>query len=160
MVWSPGPRAGCPQVTNPALSPGSRQVCQQVANPADGLPCAEASGEQIAWRGVLVLAWCCTVLAVSSLRPGDQPAQRRHRSDALYRLVRLAVKKKVPFLLGTKRMRQDGGCVKHGCVLKHTPPRAHKEMALESVSGADFWCKLMSGGRPVDLRGSRGRFPG
>ena len=34
------------------------------------------------------------------------------------------------------------------------------EMALESASGADFWCKLMSGGRPVDLRGSRGRSPG
>ena len=40
-----------------------------------------------------------------------------------------------------------------GCVLKHTPPRAHSEMALELVSGADFWCKLMSGGRPVDLGG-------
>ena len=31
---------------------------------------------------------------------------------------------------------------------------------LESVSGADFWCMLMSGVRPVDLRGSRGRSPG
>ena len=46
----------------------------------------------------------------------------------------------------------------YGCVLKHTTPGAHYEMALELVSGADFWCKLMSGGRPVDLRGSRGRF--
>ena len=26
-------------------------------------------------------------------------------------------------------------------------------MGLELVSGADFWCKLMSGGRPVDLGG-------
>ena len=26
-------------------------------------------------------------------------------------------------------------------------------MALELVSGAVFWCKLMSGGRPVDLGG-------
>ena len=43
---------------------------------------------------------------------------------------------------------------------KTYPPRAHSEMALELVSGADFWCKLMSGGRPVDLGGSRGRFPG
>ena len=32
-----------------------------------------------------------------------------------------------------------------------------REMALELVSEADFWCKLMSGVRPVDLRGSRGR---
>ena len=32
----------------------------------------------------------------------------------------------------------------------YPPPRAHSEMALELVSGADFWCKLMSGGRPVD----------
>ena len=45
-----------------------------------------------------------------------------------------------------------------GVLLKD--PRAHSEMALELVSGADFWCKLMSGGRPVDLRGSRGQFPG
>ena len=29
-------------------------------------------------------------------------------------------------------------------------------MALELVSGADFWCKLMSGGRPVDLGGGPG----
>ena len=34
----------------------------------------------------------------------------------------------------------------------HTP-QIPREMALELVSGADFWCKLMSGGRPVDLRG-------
>jgi len=33
------------------------------------------------------------------------------------------------------------------------------EMALELVSGADFWCKLMSGAGPVDLGGSRGRSP-
>ena len=32
-----------------------------------------------------------------------------------------------------------------------------REMALELASGADFLCKLMSGGRPVDLRGSRCR---
>ena len=41
------------------------------------------------------------------------------------------------------------------------PPKIHtpqipREMALELVSEADFWCKVMSGGRPVDLRGSRG----
>ena len=29
-------------------------------------------------------------------------------------------------------------------------------MALELVSGADFWCKLMSRGRPVDLGGDPG----
>ena len=33
------------------------------------------------------------------------------------------------------------------------------EMALELVSGADFWCKLMSRASPGDLGGSRGRFP-
>ena len=32
------------------------------------------------------------------------------------------------------------------------------EMALELVSGADFWCKLMPGAGPVDLGRSRGRF--
>ena len=32
-------------------------------------------------------------------------------------------------------------------------------MALELVSGADFWCKLMYRGSPGDLGGSRGRFP-
>ena len=42
------------------------------------------------------------------------------------------------------------------CGLQH---RNCHEMALELISGADFWCKLMSWGRPVDLRGSRGRFP-
>jgi len=41
----------------------------------------------------------------------------------------------------------------------HPPRPAYHEVALELVPGADFWCKLMSGGRPVDLRGSRGRFP-
>ena len=41
----------------------------------------------------------------------------------------------------------------------HTP-QIPREMALELVSGADFWCKLMSRGRPVDLRRSRGRSPG
>ena len=35
-----------------------------------------------------------------------------------------------------------------------------RETALELVSGADFLCKLMRGAGPVDLRGSRGRFPG
>ena len=50
-----------------------------------------------------------------------------------------------------------------GASQKYTPrPKIHtpqipSEMALELVSGADFWCKLMSGERPVDLRGSRGR---
>ena len=34
------------------------------------------------------------------------------------------------------------------------------EVASELVSGADFWCELMSGGRPVDLSGCRGRSPG
>ena len=34
-----------------------------------------------------------------------------------------------------------------------------RETALELVSGADFWCKLMSRGSPGDLGGSRGRFP-
>jgi len=29
-----------------------------------------------------------------------------------------------------------------------------REMALELVSGADFWCNLMSGAGPVDLGGS------
>ena len=33
------------------------------------------------------------------------------------------------------------------------------EMALELVSGADFWCKLMYRGSPGDLGRSRGRFP-
>ena len=33
------------------------------------------------------------------------------------------------------------------------------EMALELVSGADFWCKLMSLGSPGDLGWSRGRSP-
>ena len=32
-------------------------------------------------------------------------------------------------------------------------------MALELVTGADFWCKLMSRGSPGDLGWSRGRFP-
>ena len=32
-------------------------------------------------------------------------------------------------------------------------------MALELVSGAGFWCKLMSGGRPIDLRGGSGVDP-
>ena len=41
--------------------------------------------------------------------------------------------------------------------LPPTPRNCHK-MALELVSGADFWCKLMCRARPVDLRGSRGRF--
>ena len=40
------------------------------------------------------------------------------------------------------------------------PPKYLLEIVLDLVSGADFWCKLMPGGRPVDLRGSRGRFPG
>ena len=31
-----------------------------------------------------------------------------------------------------------------------------REMALELVSGADFWCKLTCGAGPADLRGSRG----
>ena len=33
------------------------------------------------------------------------------------------------------------------------------EMALELVSGADFWCKLMFRASPGDLGGPRGRFP-
>ena len=33
------------------------------------------------------------------------------------------------------------------------------ESALELVSGADFWCKLMFRAIPGDLGGSRGRFP-
>jgi len=55
----------------------------------------------------------------------------------------------------------------YGCVLNHTPlpcPRSipqknFNEMAFELVSGAEFFCKLMAGGCPVDLMASRGRFP-
>ena len=32
------------------------------------------------------------------------------------------------------------------------------DVAVELVSEADFWCKFMAGGRPVDLGGSQGRF--
>ena len=38
----------------------------------------------------------------------------------------------------------------------NTPLLTPREIALELVSGADFWCKLMCGAGPVDLRGSRG----
>ena len=45
-------------------------------------------------------------------------------------------------------------------ITKHPPlPNPHK-IALELVSEADFWCKLISGAGPVDLgvsRGPRGR---
>jgi len=55
----------------------------------------------------------------------------------------------------------------YGCVLNHTPlpcPRSipqknFNEIAFELVSGAEFFCKLMAGGCPVDLMASRGRFP-
>ena len=43
---------------------------------------------------------------------------------------------------------------------KSFEPKTPCDIALEFASGADFWCKLMSGGCPVDLRGSRGRFVG
>jgi len=60
-----------------------------------------------------------------------------------------------------KKKQKNPGGDEH--VWPHLPPTPHRnchEMGLELVSGDDFWCKLMSGGRPVDLRGSRGRFPG
>ena len=44
-------------------------------------------------------------------------------------------------------------CIKNPGVIGRPIPRNCHEMALELVSGADFWCKLMSGGRPVDLGG-------
>ena len=48
----------------------------------------------------------------------------------------------------------------YGCVSKVPPPRPKihtsqipREMALELVSGADFWCKLMSWGAPGRSKG-------
>ena len=38
-------------------------------------------------------------------------------------------------------------------LVKKSYVRNPHEMALELVSGADFWCKLMCGAGPVDLRG-------